>query len=102
MASYLRVREVSVELDLDEGTVRQIAEEGLVCIKRESSGDELISVEDAERMRVISVLMREMDVNLAGVEVILHMREELVSMRQQFDEVVQTLVQELRKEVGRG
>ncbi len=101
MARYVRVREVSVELELDDRTVRQLADEGLVRIRRESEGDEVISADDAERMRVIAVLMREMDVNLAGVEVIMHMREELLSMRRQFDEVVQALVVELRKEIGR-
>jgi MerR family transcriptional regulator/heat shock protein HspR len=40
--------------------------------------------------------MREMDVNLPGVEVILHMREDLFSMHKQFDEILRALVEELR------
>jgi MerR family transcriptional regulator/heat shock protein HspR len=44
--------------------------------------------------------MRDLDVNLAGVEVILHMRDELLSMHTQFDEVLRSLVQELRKRVA--
>lgn len=101
MARYLKVREVCVQLRLDDATVRKLAEEGLVEIRRPTSGsDEVVSAADAERMRVISVLMNEMDVNLAGVEVILHMRDEVVSMRRQFDEVVQTLVEEMRKQLS--
>ena len=103
MAKYVKVREVCVQLSLDDATVRELVEEGLVEIRRPTSGsDEVVSLADAERLRVISVLMREMDVNLAGVEVILHMREEVLSLRRQFDEVLQTLVEELKKELGGG
>ncbi len=101
MAKYVKVREVCVQLSLDDATVRQLVEEGLVEIRRPTSGDdEVLSADDAERLRVISVLMRDMDVNLAGVEVILHMRDELMSLRRQFDHVMQTLVEELKKEIG--
>ncbi len=98
MRKYLKVREVCVELQLEVSTVRQLAEEGLVEVRRPTSGGEdVVSAEDAERMRVIAVLMNELEVNLAGVEVILHMRNESLSMRRQFDEVVETLVVEMKK-----
>jgi len=101
LTKYVKIREVCVRLHIDDATVRQLAAEGLVEICRPAvNDDEVLSEDDAERMRVISVLMHEMDVNLAGVEVILHMREELISMRRQFDEVLETLVEELRKHVG--
>ena len=102
MAKYVKVREVCVRLQLDESTLRSFAEGG---VGDDSSPDirrrrGRLGSDDAERVRVISVLMHEMDVNLAGAEVILHMREELISMRRQFDEVVETLVKELRKQVS--
>jgi len=50
-------------------------------------------------VRLIALLMREMEVNLAGVEVILHMREDQLAMRRQFDEVLRGLVGELRKRI---
>lgn len=101
MAKYVKVREVCVRLQLDESTLRRLAEEGLVKIQRPTSGDDdIVSAADAERLRVITVLMQEMEVNLPGVEVILHMREELLSMRRQIDEVVQTLVKELREHIA--
>jgi hypothetical protein len=53
----------------------------------------------AEKLRVITVLMQDMDVNLAGVEVILHMREDLRSMRAQFDEILRVMVAELRRRI---
>ncbi len=98
MRKYLKVREVCIELQLEISTVRKLAEEGLVVVRRPTSGgDEVVSAEDAERMRVIAVLMNELEVNIPGVEVILHMRNESLSMRRQFDEVVETLVEEMKK-----
>ncbi len=103
MARYLKVREICVQLRLDEGTLRQLSEEGLVEIRQPTAGDdEVVSADDAERLRVIANLMNEMDVNLAGVEVILHMREEVLSMRRQFDEVLETLVKEMKRRLGKG
>ncbi len=102
VTKFVKIREVCVQLQIEDRLVRQVAKEGLVEIVTPTSGeDEVVSAEDADRLRVISVLMQEMEVNLAGVEVILHMREEALSMRRQFDEVVSTLVDELRKQVRR-
>ncbi len=101
MTRYVKVREVCVHLELDEAMLREIVEEGLVEVHRPlAESEDVVSEDDADRMRVIVVLMREMGVNLAGAEVILHMRQEQISMRSQFDEVVATLVRELRKQVG--
>lgn len=89
-----------MQLRMEETVVHELAREGLVQVRRPTAGGEaVLSAADAERLRVIAVLMREMDVNLAGVEVILHMREDLLAMRRQFDEVVRTLVAELKKHV---
>jgi hypothetical protein len=35
-------------------------------------------------------------VNLAGVEVIMEMRENLIRMQRQFDQILETLVKELK------
>lgn len=102
MAKYIEIRDVCVQLRLEEGRVRELAGEGLVEIRRPTAGGhEVLSAEDAERLRVIALLMRDMDVNLAGVEVILHMREDMLSLRHQFDEVVRSLVAELKKHMDR-
>ena len=42
-----------------------------------------------------------MDVNLAGAGVILHLREDLRAMQRQFDEILRTLVDELRQRLNR-
>lgn len=93
---YLRVAEIRVTLGIDETFLRSVCDEGLVEIKHSAENEAVVSAEDAERLRIITVLMRELDVNLAGAEVILHMREDYCALQRQFDEVLRTLVAELR------
>jgi MerR family transcriptional regulator/heat shock protein HspR len=101
-AKYVRVREVCLQLEIDDQTLSAWVDEGLVDLRPAPMADEpLVSAEDADRMRLIALLMREMDVNLAGVEVILHMREEFLAMQRQFDEVLHALVGELRDRIKR-
>jgi MerR family transcriptional regulator/heat shock protein HspR len=100
-AHYLRLEEVRVRLAIDDAFLQEVCAEGLVEIKRTVDDEPVISAEDAERLRVITVLTREMDVNLAGAEVILHLREDLCAMQRQFDEILRTLVEELRQRLGR-
>jgi MerR family transcriptional regulator/heat shock protein HspR len=93
---YLKLREVCIQLKIDEELLSTLSREGLVDVKNTSEDEPVVSAADAERLRVIVLLMKEMDVNLAGVEVILHMREDMFSMHRQFDEILRTLVEELR------
>ena len=43
------------------------------------------------------MLIKEMGVNLEGVEVALHMREQMIAMQRQFEKVLQSLGAELKK-----
>src|SRR5215468_9704377 len=96
-ARYRRLAEVCMQLAIDDAFVRDVCDEGLVEIKHTVEADAVISDEDAERLRLITVLMREMDVNLPGAAVILHMREDLYAVQRQFDQILQALVEELRQ-----
>jgi len=97
---YVKVREICLRLEIGEDAVREWAHEGLVTLCEPPEAEEaVLSTADAERVRLIALLMREMEVNLAGVEVILHMREDQLAMRRQFDEVLRGLVGELRKRI---
>jgi len=48
-------------------------------------------LEQVDRIRVAQVLVREMGVNLARVEVALHMFEQLIGMRRQFATILRLL-----------
>jgi len=94
---YVKLDEVCAALDVDQDLLGRMIEEGLVEIKHTLEDDVVISFQDAERLRVGTMLLREMEVNLAGVEVILHMREEAVAMQRQFHEILEALAEEFRR-----
>lgn len=97
---YLKLREICSVLDIDDSLLATLAEERFVEVKHTLEDEEVVSAEDAERLRFITLLLREMEVNLAGVEVILHMKEEIVALRRQFGEVLQVLVTELQRKLS--
>jgi MerR family transcriptional regulator/heat shock protein HspR len=94
---YLKLAEAMELLGVDREMFQMLEAEDLIHLKRTLDQDVLISAEDVDRVRVVRVLIEELDVNLAGVEVILHMREDMLAMRYQFDEILTTLVKELRE-----
>jgi MerR family transcriptional regulator, heat shock protein HspR len=60
---------------LHEQTIRQYERLGLLTPQRTPGGTRSFSEDDLERLRSIARLTREMGVNLAGVELILKLRE---------------------------
>ena len=97
---YFKLSQIRTELEIDESLLETLATEELINLKHTLDGEIVLSAPEVDRLRLILLLMRELDVNLPGVEVILHMREDLVSLHQQFDEVLRSLVDELRKRIA--
>lgn len=60
---------------LHEQTIRQYERLGLLTPQRTPGGTRTFSEEDLARLRTIASLTHELGVNLAGVEIILRMRE---------------------------
>ncbi len=98
---YLKVSEVQQQLQVDDEFLQLLEAEELIHLKRSSEGDVVISSEDVERVRVARTLTGELDVNLAGVEVIMHMRDSALAMQEQFSEILDALVDELRRQLRR-
>jgi len=76
-------------------TLRLYEREGLLKPSRSEGNTRLYTQEDLERLEVILKLTREFGVNLAGVEIILNMREKMEAMQRQIEEFVETLNQEV-------
>jgi MerR family transcriptional regulator, heat shock protein HspR len=66
---------------------------------RSEGNTRLYTDEDLERLEVILKLTRDLGVNLAGVEIILNMREKMAEMQRQIEEFVATLNAELANRV---
>lgn len=66
-------------------TLRMYEREGLLKPSRSEGNTRLYTDPDLERLEVILSLTRELGVNLAGVEIILNMREKMDAMQREFE-----------------
>ncbi len=66
-------------------TLRLYEREGLLQPSRSVGNTRLYTDPDLERLEVILSLTRELGVNLAGVEIILNMREKMDAMQREFE-----------------
>lgn len=76
-------------------TLRLYEREGLLKPSRSDGNTRLYTDEDLERLEVILELTRELGVNLAGVEIVLNMREKMSAMQAQIEQFVAQLNREL-------
>lgn len=79
---------VAARYDVHPQTLRLYEREGLLKPSRSEGNTRLYTDEDVERLEVILSLTRDLGVNLAGVEIILNMREKMNSMQQEFERFV--------------
>ena len=82
-------------------TLRLYEREGLLKPSRSEGNTRLYTDPDLERLELILSLTRDLGVNLAGVEIILNMREKMSDMQSQIQEFVATLNRELVAHNGR-
>ena len=68
-------------------TLRLYERQGLLKPSRSDGNTRLYTDEDLRKLEIILTLTRELGVNLAGVEVILHMREKMEQMQVQVEEM---------------
>ncbi len=97
MHRYIRVEEVLSQLQVDVAFLEALADEDVIHLKRSVENELVMSADDVDRARVAVLLTRELEVNLAGVEVIVHMRDAMREMQLQFGDVLEALVEEMRR-----
>ena len=78
-------------------TLRLYERVGLLKPSRSQGNTRLYTDSDLERLEVILTLARDMGVNLAGIEIILNMREKMIEMEQQMGEFAHVVQQELSR-----
>ncbi|MCP5109486.1 MAG: helix-turn-helix transcriptional regulator [bacterium] len=99
-AAYM-ISAVAEQYGIHPQTLRLYEREGLLKPSRSEGNTRLYTDADVERLEVILKLTRDLGVNLAGVEIILNMREKMEAMQKQIEEFVSTLNQELASRVTR-
>ncbi len=92
---------VSEMLGIHPQTLRLYEREGFIKPKRSGGNTRLYSDEDVEKLEMILRLTRELGVNLAGVEVILSMREKMEQMQREMQDTIERLHDELAGEIRR-
>lgn len=93
---YLRITEVIEICGVDEKFVGDLERERIVepVIRRNLK---FYAPEQVDRVRVARLLIEEMGVNMEGAEVALHMREQMIAMQRQFNELLRLLGRQLKK-----
>ena len=76
---------------IHQQTLRLYEREGLLKPSRSEGNVRLYTEEDVERLEVILKLTRDLGVNLAGVEIILNMREKMDQMQREFNRFFESL-----------
>jgi MerR family transcriptional regulator/heat shock protein HspR len=77
-------------------TLRIYESKGLVRPKRTPGNTRLYSEADLERLRLIQRLTGELGLNLAGVETVLRMEDELKKMRMRLDRMEREMRERIR------
>jgi len=76
---------VAEQYSLHPQTLRMYEREGLLKPSRSEGNTRLYTDPDLARLELILSLTRDLGVNLAGVEIILNMREKMDAMQQEFE-----------------
>jgi MerR family transcriptional regulator/heat shock protein HspR len=95
---YFSTTEIMEIFQVDEDLIILLEQEDIIC--PECSGDESLkhfSQNEIEKLRIAKTLIEDMDVNIPGVEVILRMRESMINMRRQFDDILEDLSIQIKK-----
>ena len=92
--TYSEVVEI---FQVDERFLSELEEEEVICPAcREGSPTKVFSSGDLENLRLAKILMEDMGVNLPGVEVALRMRQSMIEMRRQFDDILEDLARQIK------
>jgi MerR family transcriptional regulator/heat shock protein HspR len=86
---------VSKRFGLHPQTLRLYERDGLLAPSRTEGNTRLYTDQDLERLEIIINLTRNMGVNLAGVEIVLNMRDKMARMQDQMNEFLEFFLEQL-------
>ncbi len=98
---FWTLTEVEEIFEVDERFLQELEQEdvlGPVC--RDEPSDKVFGASELEKIRLAKILVKEMGVNLAGVEIILRMRQMMFEMREQFDDILEDFARQIRERLN--
>lgn len=90
---------VADQFGVHQQTLRMYEREGLIKPSRSAKGTRYYTEEDIDRLELILNLTRDLGVNLAGVEIILNMREKMKQMQREFENFLRYISENIGNEV---
>src|SRR5690242_12424044 len=90
---------VAETYDIHPQTLRLYEREGLLTPSRSEGNTRFYTDNDLERLELILKLTRDLGVNLAGVEIILNMREKMDEMQREFNRFIEVLRQHVSQDI---
>jgi MerR family transcriptional regulator/heat shock protein HspR len=98
--AYYMISAVAQKYNIHPQTLRLYEREGLLTPSRTEGNTRLYSDEDLQRLETILSLTRDLGVNLAGVEIILNMRQKMEDMQREVNEFMVYVKGELARGLG--
>ena len=92
-AAYM-ISAVAETYDIHPQTLRLYEREGLLKPSRSEGNTRLYTQEDIQRLELILSLTRDLGVNLAGVEVVLNMRQRMEDMQREMQQFIEYIERE--------
>ena len=86
---YFTISVVAEMYRIHPQTLRMYEREGLLKPSRSEGNTRLYTEQDLRRLELIMNLTRELGVNLAGVEVVLNMRDKMEAMRTEVEQLLE-------------
>ena len=98
--AFYMISAVAQKYNIHPQTLRLYEREGLLKPSRTEGNTRLYSEEDLEQLETILSLTRDLGVNLAGVEIILNMRQKMDQMQKEVNEFMEYVKREMARGVG--
>ncbi|MEM1177945.1 MAG: MerR family transcriptional regulator [Acidobacteriota bacterium] len=99
---YLMISAVAERFEIHPQTLRLYEREGLIRPARSSGNTRLYDDECLAQLEIVLTLTRELGVNLAGVEVILNMRDRMAAMQNEMDRVLEIVREQAQERREKG
>jgi len=98
---FWTIAEVIEIFQVEKSFLSELEEEEIICpVCRGRSRAKFFPPGELEKLRLAKILIEDMGVNLAGVEVILRMKQNMVEMRRQFDSILEEMARDIRKRLS--
>jgi MerR family transcriptional regulator, heat shock protein HspR len=93
---YIEITEVVKVCKVDKHFIQQLERERVIrpVVQRRRK---LYPPDQVDRIRIANLLIQEMGVNFEGAEVVLNMREQMIAMQRQFNEVLRLIGDEIKR-----